>query len=41
MTSLTEHEVYDLIPITSAPQGQMIIGSTFVFKQKADGRFTA
>ena len=41
MTSLTENEVYDLVPITSAPKGQKIIGSRFVFKKKADGRFTA
>ncbi len=41
MSSLTEHEVYDLVPITSVPKGQKIIGSRFVFKQKADGRFKA
>lgn len=41
MTSLTGHEVYDLVAIISVPKGQNTIGSRFVFKQKADGRFKA
>ena len=39
--SLREHEVYDLVPITGVPKGKKIIGSRFVFKQKADNRFKA
>ena len=41
MTSLTEHGVYDLVPITSVPTDQKIIRSKFVFKQKADSGFKA
>ena len=41
MKSLQEHEVYDLVPITSVPKGKNIIGSRFGMKQKADNRFTA
>ena len=39
MDSLKKHEVYHLVSITSFPKGQKIIGSRFVFKQKADGQF--
>ena len=31
MKSLQEHEVYDLMPITSVAKGKKIIGSRFVF----------
>ena len=41
MDSLKDHDVYDLVPITSVPHDNKIIGSRFVFKQKTDGRFKA
>ena len=41
MDSLKQHDVYKLVNISSAPKGEKIIGSRFVFKQKADGRFKA
>lgn len=41
MDSLNKHEVYELVPITSVPKEEKILGSRFVFKQKADGRFKA
>ena len=41
MESLRKHEVYKLVPITSVPKEEKILGSRFVFKQKADGRFKA
>ena len=41
MNSLKEHQVYELVPITSVPKDNKIIGSRFVFKQKTDGRFKA
>ena len=40
MAILKEH-VYELVPIHRVPNGQKIIGSRFVFKQKAGGRFKA
>ena len=39
MNSLKDHDVYDLVPITSVPHDNKIIGSRFVFEQKTDGRF--
>ena len=41
MDSLKQHDVYKLVNISSVPKGKKIIGSRFVFKQKADGRFKA
>ena len=41
MDSLKQHDVYKLVNISSVPKGEKIIGSRFVFKQKADGRFKA
>ena len=41
MDSLKQHDVYKLVNISSVPKGENIIGSSFVFKQKADGRFKA
>lgn len=41
MISLTDRDVYDPVPITSVPKGYKIIGSRFVFKHQADGRFKA
>ena len=39
--TLKEHEIYYLVPTTSVPKGQKSIGSRFVLKRKADGRFKA
>ena len=39
MDSLKQHDVYKVVNISSVPKGEKIIGSCFVFKQKADGRF--
>ena len=41
MDSLKQHDIYKLVNISSVPKGEEIIGSRFVFKQKADGRFKA
>ena len=41
MDSLKQHDVYKLVNISGVPKGEKIIGSRFVFKQKADGRFKA
>ena len=41
MDSLKQHDVYKLVNISSIPKGEKIIGSRFVFKQRADGRFKA
>ena len=41
MYSLKQHHVYKLVNISSVPKGEKIIGSRFVFKQEADGRFKA
>ena len=38
--TLKEHEIYYLVPTTSVPKGQKIIGSQFFFKQN-DCRFKA
>ena len=37
--SLEEHGVYELIPITSVPTGQRVIGTRWVNKIKADGTY--
>ena len=41
ITCLTEHEVYDVVPITGVHKGQKFIVPRFEFKQKVDGRFKA
>ena len=41
MDSLKQHDLYKLVNIFSVPKGEKIIGSPFVSKQKADGRFKA
>ena len=41
MDSLKQHDVYKLVNISSVPKEEKIIGSRFVFKQKANGRFKA
>ena len=41
MDSLKQHDVYKLVNISSVSKREKIIGSRFVFKQKADGRFKA
>ena len=41
MDGLKQHDVYKLVNTSSVPNGEKIIGSRFVFKQKADGRFKA
>ena len=41
MDSLKQHDVYKLANISSVPKGENIIGSRFIFKQKADGRLKA
>ena len=41
MQSLDEHEVADLIPSESLPPGPSIIGTRWVCRVKADGRFKA
>ena len=41
MDSLKQHDVYKLVNISSVLKGKKIIGSRFVFKQKADVRFKA
>ena len=38
---LKQHDVYKPVNISSVPKGEKILGSRFVFKQKADGRFKA
>ena len=39
MDSLKQHDVYKLVNVSSVPKGEKMIGSRFVSKQKADGRF--
>ena len=39
MKRLQDHGVYELVPITSVPHDNKIIGSRFVSKQKTAGRF--
>ena len=41
MDSLKQHDVNKLVNISSIPKGEKTIGTRFVFKQKADGRFKA
>ena len=41
MDSSKQHDVHKLVNISSVTKGEKIIGSHFVFKQKADGRFKA
>ena len=41
MDSLKQHDVYKLVNISSAPKREKIVGTRFVFKQKADGQFKA
>ena len=41
MDSLKQHGVYKLVIISSVRKGEKIIGSRFVLKQNADGRFKA
>ena len=38
---MKQHDVYKLVNISSVPKREKSIGSRFVFKQKADGRFKA
>lgn len=37
MASLAKHKVYKMVPIDSVPKDEKILGTRFVFKQKADG----
>lgn len=39
--SLQQHGVYDLIRKEEVPAGAEIIGSGYIYKIKADGRFKA
>ncbi|CAB1103214.1 unnamed protein product [Ectocarpus sp. CCAP 1310/34] len=39
MDSLAEHKGYKSVSITSVPKEEKILGTRFVFKQKADGKF--
>ena len=41
MESLKQHDVYKPVNISSVPKEEKVIGSRFVFKKKADGRFKA
>ena len=41
LQSIKKHQVADIIPITSVPSNNNIIGTRWVFKVKADGRFKA
>ena len=41
LNSLDEHEVADLIPSNTVPPGSSVIGTRWVFRVKADGRFKA
>ena len=41
MDSVQQHDVYKLVSISSVPKEEKIIGSCFVFTQKANGRFKA
>ena len=40
MDNLRKH-VYNLVPLSSVPKGEKILGTKFVFKKKLDGRFKA
>ena len=39
--NLRKHNVYNLVPLSSVPKGEKILGTKFVFKKKLDGRFKA
>ena len=41
LSSLHDHDVADLIPVSSVPAGSSIIGTRWVFRVKTDGRFKA
>ncbi|CAN0395059.1 unnamed protein product, partial [Ectocarpus sp. 13 AM-2016] len=41
MDNLREHNAYNLVPLSSVPKGEKILGTKFVFKKKLDGRFKA
>ena len=41
MDNLRKHNVYNLVPLSSVPKGEKILGTKFVFKKKLDGRFKA
>eukprot|EP00903_Cladosiphon_okamuranus_P016817 g15509.t1 len=41
MKSLKKHNVYTLVPLSSVPKTDKILGTKFVFKKKLDGRFKA
>ncbi|CAM9927616.1 unnamed protein product [Sphacelaria rigidula] len=41
LKSIKNHEVADIIPASSVPSNNNIIGTRWVFKVKADGRFKA
>ena len=37
IASLEKHGVYELVPITSVPNGRKFVGTHWVYKIKADG----
>ncbi|CAB1109818.1 unnamed protein product [Ectocarpus sp. CCAP 1310/34] len=39
LDSRAKHRVFKLVPITSVPKHEKVLGTRFVFKQKADERF--
>lgn len=41
MQRLDDHEVYDLVPITSVPKNPTVMGFRCTFKQNADGTLRA
>ncbi|CAB1099770.1 unnamed protein product [Ectocarpus sp. CCAP 1310/34] len=41
MDNLRKHNVYNLVPLSSVPKGEKILGTKFVFNKKLDGRFEA
>ncbi|CAB1107860.1 unnamed protein product [Ectocarpus sp. CCAP 1310/34] len=41
MDNLRKHNVCNLVPLSSVPKGEKILGTKFVFKKKLDGRFKA
>ncbi|CAB1103798.1 unnamed protein product [Ectocarpus sp. CCAP 1310/34] len=41
MDNLRKHNVYNLVPLSSVPKGEKILGTKFVFKKTLDGRFKA
>ena len=36
IASLEKHGVYELVPITSVPNGRKVVGTRWVYKMKAD-----